>query len=158
MWSARLGCVLLAVLAGATPALAQDSARWERGEEGAVTFADLAIDRYGRFTAFCRTTSTGALGGLVLTSPRFQTQVINEQSYSLTLVIDGARDSVHMEARDIELWFEAKDLNQQNQLRRLFDSLLKAQRIDFAVSTLGWRESRRIENSAELAGLMDKCI
>ncbi len=160
MWSIRLGRALLAaaILAGTGPALAQETARWERGEEGAVTFADLAIERYSRFTIFCRVTATGSVAGLALTSPYFQTQVINEEGYSLTLVIDGARESVHMVARDIELWFEAKDLSQQNQLRRLFDGLVSAQRIDFAISTLGWRDSRRIENSAELAGLMDKCL
>jgi hypothetical protein len=158
MWSARLCSAVAAAAMLAVPALAQEPTSWERGEEGEVMFADLQVDRFGRFTLFCRITSTGPMAGLALKTPSFQNLIRNEQSYDLTLVIDGARDSVHMEARDIELWFEAKDLNQQTQMARLFTSLEKAQQISFAVSTLGWRDSRRIANSETLAGLMDKCL
>jgi len=146
------------LLASGSAVLAQEAAQWERGQSGNVDFADLNLDRKARFTAFCRMTSTGPLAGLALSVPQFQTLLIDEQQYSLTIVIDGVRESFHMEARDVELWFEAKDLNQQTQLARFFDTLVTAGRVDFAISTLRWRENRIIANSAEIAGLMDKCL
>jgi hypothetical protein len=149
---------VLLLLALQPAARAQESAAWERGRAGGVDFADLPLDSPGRLTLFCRQMSTGPLAGLSLTAPAFQTLVRNRQEYNLTIVVDGVRENFHLVARDIELWFEAKDLNQQTALARFFDTLPRARRIDLAISSLGWRESRQIANSDILAGLMDNCL
>lgn len=150
-----IACMAMACRQSAT---AQDAAAWTRGESGAVEFADLQLDGRGRFTLFCRMMSTGPRAGLSITAPAFQTLVVNRQEYSLTIVVDGIRENFHMVARDIELWFEATDLNQQTHLARFFDTLPTAQRIDFAISSLGWRENRTIGNGGELLGLLDNCL
>ncbi|TDQ77708.1 hypothetical protein A8950_3863 [Dongia mobilis] len=157
---AGLAALLLVLPFGAAAqeSSGQETAAWERSQSGEVEFADLPLDGKGRFTAFCRMTSAGPVAGLALFAPQFQTLVINRQHYGLIIVVDGVRENFHMEARDIELWFEARDLNQQTTLARFFDTLPNAQRIDFAISSLGWRENRHAENGAVLAGLMDNCL
>ena len=100
----------------------------------------------------------GMQGGIALTAPSFTTRVIDEETYGLTMIVDGARDSLHMVARDIELWFEAEDLNQQTQLARLFDDFQNARRLELGIATVAWRASTNIDNPEVLAGLMDKCV
>jgi hypothetical protein len=154
----RLPSLALAFALLALPAAAQDHAVWERNAQDGVDFADLTVAKNGRFTVFCRMTKTGPLAGLALSIPYFQTMIRSGESYGLTMIVNGGRDSVHMEARDIELWFEAKDLNQQMQLSRLFEDLTRTDRLDFAISAIGWRDSLFVDNSAELKGLMDDCL
>lgn len=159
-WSSRIGTVLLGVLLGGLgqPAAAQDTAAWELGQDGNVTFADLPVADGGRFTLFCRMQSTGPLSGVGLTAPAFQTLIMDEEIYGLTIVVDGTRDSFHMVARGVDLWFEAEDLNQQTQLARLSDSLKIAQRIEFGISTIGWRDGITVSNSSDIGGLLDDCL
>lgn len=154
----RLPSLAIAFALLAMPVAAQDHVAWERTTQDGVEFADLTVAKNGRFTVFCRMTKTGPLAGLALSMPYFQTMIRSGESYGLTMIVNGGRDSVHMEARDIELWFEAKDLNQQMQLSRLFEDLTQTQRLDFAISTIGWRESLFVDNGDDLKGLMDKCL
>lgn len=158
MWWSRLLLAALMAAGGSASAAAQETASWKRSQDGGVDFADLPIDKGGRFTIFCRETSTGMLGGIALNAPTFMTRIIAEQTYSLTLIVDGARDSLHMTARGIDLWFEAEDINQQTQLARLADDLGKAPRLEFGISAVAWRTSINVANPDAIAGLMDKCL
>lgn len=157
MWWRRISLALLVAIVAA-PAGAQDTASWERGQDGKVDFADLPIDKGGRLTVFCRETGSGMLGGIALSAPSFMTKIIDEQTYGLTLIVDGDRDSLHMVARKIELWFDAEDLNQQTQLARLADDLAKARRLEFGIATIAWRTSINVDNPEAIAGIMDKCL
>jgi hypothetical protein len=159
-WSSRLRVLLMGALLGGLvpPAIAQETTSWELGQEGNVAFADLPVADGGRFTLFCRLQSSGPVAGLGLSVPAFQTLVEAEESYGLTIVVDGARDNFHMVARGVELWFEAEDLNQQTQLARLNDSLKIGQRIELGIATIGWRDSRVITNGQQIDGLLDDCL
>ena len=158
MWWSRMLLPLLLSASVTSPLSAQEAVSWKRVQDKGIDFADLPIDKGGRLTLYCRETSMGMQGGIAFTAPTFVTRIIHEETYGLTMIVDGARDSLHMVARNIELWFEAEDLNQQTQLARLFDDFLKAQRLELGISTIAWRASANIANPEALAGLMDKCV
>ena len=158
MWWSRMLLPLLLSASVTSPLSAQEAVSWKRVQDKGIDFADLPIDKGGRLTLYCRETSMGMQGGIALTAPSFTTRVIDEETYGLTMIVDGARDSLHMVARDIELWFEAEDLNQQTQLARLFDDFQNARRLELGIATVAWRASTNIDNPEVLAGLMDKCV
>lgn len=156
----RYGLTILAAvhLLVPSPSLAQEGAAWEVGTQKNTTFADLPIDRWSRLTLFCQVRTDGASGGLTLSSPPFQTQVRNGESYGLNVVVDGQRESFILTARGTELGFEAKDINQRLQLARWVEQLLQGRRIDLALSSIGWRHSQIVANPEALEGLMDRCL
>jgi hypothetical protein len=147
------------ILPLAAPAQAQQAAEWVRGSAKSVDYANMQSGVADFFGFFCRKVDNRYVGGMVLKMPTFHTMVRDDESYSLNIVIDGARDSVTFRAKDIELWYEAKDLNQQLTLGRLFDSVKASSRLQMGIASIGWRNSYDYSNAAEaLEGLMDKCL
>lgn len=152
-----LGLILAAALAG--PAAAQDRGEWERVNEKSVVYANLLTKPDGLFGFFCRESKNAYFGGMVLRMPQFRTLIHDEETYSLNIVIDGNRDSVTMTAKDIDLWFEANDLNQQLALGRIYDSVKSSHNLQLAISTIRWRASYEFTGAdAALDGLMDRCL
>jgi hypothetical protein len=156
---ARFSLLLFLALCTALPALAQDAAEWERNEGKSVVYANLVTGKNEIFGFFCRKTQNTYVGGIVLRMPSFRILIRDEERYSLNIVIDGSRDSVTLTAKDIDLWFEAKDLNQQLALGRIFDSVKASHQLELAVSAIGWRERYQF-NGADIAlnGLMEHCL
>lgn len=150
---------LISALSASLPAAAQDGGDWERGAEQGVVYANLLTKPNGLFGFFCREEKSSYVGGMVLRMPNFRTQIRDEETYSLNIVIDGNRDSVVMAAKDIDLWFEATDLNQQLALARIYDSVKRSHSMQLAISAIGWRVSYEYDGAdAALDGLMDLCL
>jgi len=143
----------------AMPASAQQAAQWVRGSAKGVDYANMQSGVADLFGFFCRKVEERYVGGMVMKIPVFHTLVRDDQNYSLNIVIDGARDSVTFRSKDIELWFEAKDLSQQLTLGRLFDTVKSSHRLQMGIAAIGWRNSYDYSNAADsLEGLMDKCL
>lgn len=141
------------------PAYAQDAAEWERNSDKNVVYANLVTGKSELFGFFCRKTPTGYVGGIVMRMPKFRILVRDEEHYSLNIVIDGSRDSITMKAKDVDLWFEATDLNQQLVLGRVFDSVKASQQLEMAISAIGWRARYTFAGTATaLDGLMEHCL
>lgn len=150
---------LTLALAAASPAMAQDAAEWERRADKGLIYANLVTNKNDLFGFFCREIKNSYVGGIVMRMPSFRTQIRDEETYSLNIVIDGRRDSIVMMAKDIDLWFEATDLNQQLALGRIFDSVTASHRLDLAISAIGWRGSYEFDGAdTALHGLMDRCL
>ncbi|MDY0874050.1 hypothetical protein [Dongia rigui] len=148
----------LALLAAA-PANAQQAAEWVRGSAKGIDYANMQSGVADLFGFFCRKVDNKFVGGMVMKMPVFHTLIRDEESYSLNIVIDGARDSVTLKAKDIELWYEANDLSQQLTLARLYDAVKASNRLQMGIAAIGWRGSYDYTNAAEkLDGLMDKCL
>lgn len=155
---ASLAAIALLLLSVA-PASAQQAAEWVRGSAKGVDYANMQSGVADLFGFFCRKVDNKYVGGIVMKMPVFHTLIRDEQTYSLNIVIDGARDSVIFKAKDIELWFEATDLSQQLALGRLFDAVKASSRLQMGIAAIGWRGSYDYTNAAEkLEGLMDNCL
>jgi hypothetical protein len=153
-----LFCLIL-LLAAAMPAKAQVAAQWERGAKNGTIYANLGTSEKDLFGFFCRESNNTFVGGILLRIPDFRTGIRNGESYSLNIVVDGNRDSVVMKAKDVDLWFEADDLNQQLALGRIVDTVKSAHSLELAVSAIGWRESYQFNGADKaLAGILDRCL
>lgn len=149
-------CVLLLM---AAPVRAQQAAEWVRGSAKGIDYANMQSGVADLFGFFCRKVDNKYVGGMVMKMPVFHTMIRDEESYSLNIVIDGARDSVILKAKDIELWYEANDLSQQLTLARLYDAVKASTRLQMGIAAIGWRGSYDYTDAAEkLEGLMDKCL
>jgi hypothetical protein len=138
---------------------AQQAAEWVRGSAKGIDYANMQSGVADLFGFFCRKVDNKFVGGMVMKMPVFHTLIRDEESYSLNIVIDGARDSVTLKAKDIELWYEAADLSQQLTLARLYDAVKASTRLQMGIAAIGWRGSYDYANAAEkLDGLMDKCL
>lgn len=156
----RASLVALCLLfAASAPAGAQQAADWKRGTAKGVEYGSMESGISDFFGFFCRKVENRFVGGIVMKMPVFRTLIRDGESYSLNIVIDGARDSIIFRAKDIDLWFEAKDLNQQLALSRLFEAIKASNRLQMGIAAIGWRNSYDYNNAAEaLEGLMDKCL
>jgi len=153
-----LFAICLASLAAA-PASAQQAAEWVRGKAKGIEYVNMQSGVADLFGFFCRKVDDKFVGGMVMKMPVFHTMIRDEQSYSLNIVIDGARDSIVFKAKDIELWYEATDFSQQLTLGRLYDAVKASSRLQMGIASIGWRGSYDYTNAAtELEGLMDKCL
>jgi len=153
-----LAAFCLLCLASA-PAGAQQAAEWVRGSAKGIDYANMQSGVADLFGFFCRKVDNKFVGGIVMKMPVFHTMIRDGDSYSLNIVIDGARDSVVLKAKDIELWFEANDLSQQLTLGRLYDAVKGSRRLQMGIAAIGWRGSYDYIDAAEkLDGLMDKCL
>ncbi|WP_374381445.1 hypothetical protein [Dongia sp.] len=154
-----LSLAALVCLCLATPASAQQAGEWVRGSARNIDYANMQSGVADLFGFFCRKVDNKYVGGIAMKMPIFHTLVRDEQRYSLNIVIDGARDSLTLRAKDVELWFEANDLSQQLTLARLFDEISASHQLEMGISSINWRGSYTYDNAAEaLAGLMDKCL
>lgn len=155
----RASLCLFALWLLCPPAIAQEAAEWERNSAKNIDYANMITEKGDLFGFYCRKLKNKYVGGMVMKMPAFHTLIRDEQSYSLNIVIDGNRDSVIFKAKDIELWFEADDLNQQLALSRLYDAIHASRRLELAISAIGWRGSYDYSNAAEkLDGLMAQCL
>lgn len=156
---ARFSFLLVLLLGLAIPAHAQDASEWERNSDKNVIYANLVTGKNELFGFFCRKTQTGYVGGIVMRMPSFRILIRDDEHYSLNIVIDGSRDSVVLKAKDIDLWFEATDLNQQLTLGRIYDSVKASHQLELAVSAIGWRERYSYSDAEQaLDGLMEHCL
>ena len=154
-----LSLAALALLLLASPVRAQQAGEWVRGQAKNIDYANMQAGIGDLFGFFCRKVDNKYVGGIAMKMPIFHTLVRDEQQYSLNIVIDGARDSLTLRAKDIELWFEANDLSQQLTLSRLFEEISASHQLEMGISSINWRGSYTYDNAAEaLAGLMDKCL
>lgn len=150
---------LCLTLLAASSANAQQAAEWVRGSAKGIDYANMQSGVADLFGFFCRKVDNKFVGGMVMKMPVFHTLIRDEESYSLNIVIDGARDSVIFKAKDIELWFEANDLGQQLTLSRLYDAVKASSRLQMGIAAIGWRNSYDYSNAADsLEGLMEKCL
>jgi hypothetical protein len=156
----RVSLVALCLLCLASaPASAQQAAEWVRGNAKGIDYANMQSGVADFFGFFCRKVDNKFVGGMVMKMPVFHTMIRDGDSYSLNIVIDGARDSVVFKAKDIELWYEATDLSQQLTLGRLYDAVKASSRLQMGIAAIGWRGSYDYSNAGEaLEGLMDKCL
>ncbi|WP_303979669.1 hypothetical protein [Dongia mobilis] len=151
-------CPLLC-LAASFPAAAQTAAQWERGEAKGIVYANLISKNDELFGFFCRAVNNRYVGGIVVQMPSFRTLIHDEQTYSLNIVINGNRDSLTLKAKNVDLWFEANDLNQQLLLGRIFDAVKASHRLEFAISSINWRASYESAGADQaLDGLMQDCL
>nr|WP_298687138.1 hypothetical protein [uncultured Dongia sp.] len=157
---ARFSFLCLAICLGAAlPAVAQEAAEWERSKAKNIDYANLVTSKGDLFGFFCRKVKNIHVGGIVVKMPYFRTMIRDEQTYSLNIVIDGGRDAVTLKAKDVDLWFEADDLNEQLLLGRLFDAIKASRRLEFAISSIRWRASYEFDGADQaLDGLMDQCL
>lgn len=159
MAALRISFCTLALWLASLPAFAQEAAEWERNSAKNIDYANMVTKKGDLFGFYCRELKNKFVGGMVMKMPAFHTLIRDEQSYSLNIVIDGSRDSVIFKAKDIDLWFEANDLNQQLALSRLYDAIRASRRLELAISAIGWRGSYDYTNAAEqLDGLMGRCL
>lgn len=150
---------LCLIFIGTASASAQQAAEWVRGSAKGIDYANMQSGVGDLFGFFCRKVDNKFVGGMVMKMPVFHTMIRDEESYSLNIVIDGARDSVTLKAKDIELWYEANDLSQQLTLARLYDAVKASSRLQMGIAAIGWRGSYDYSDAAEkLEGLMDKCL
>ncbi|MBK8157556.1 MAG: hypothetical protein IPK59_01725 [Rhodospirillaceae bacterium] len=158
--AARFSSLCLALLlATILPATAQQAAQWERSKAKSVVYANLVTKNDELFGFFCRAVNNRFVGGIVVQMPSFRTLIHDEQSYSLNIVIDGARDSVTLKAKNVDLWFEASDLNQQLLLGRILDAVKASHRLELAISSINWRASYDFTDADKaLDGLMKDCL
>ncbi len=155
----KLSIACLALLLAAAPVRAQQAAEWVRGTAKSVEYANMQAGISDLFGFFCRKVDNKYVGGIVMKMPVFSTMIRDGEHYSLNIVIDGARDSVIFRAKDIELWFEAKDINQQLTLSRLYEAISASHQLEMGIGAISWRGSYTYDNAADaLAGLMDKCL
>jgi hypothetical protein len=156
----RFSTLCLALfLAAALPAAAQQAAQWERSKAKSVVYANLVTKNDELFGFFCRAVNNRFVGGIVVQMPSFRTLIHDEQAYSLNIVIDGARDSITLKAKNVDLWFEANDLNQQLLLGRIFDAVKASRRLELAISAINWRASYDfVDANKALDGLMTDCL
>lgn len=159
MAALRFSLLGIALCLAAFPAMAQDAAEWKRGEAKNVVYANMVTKKGDLFGFFCRKVQNKYVGGIVMKMPSFNTLIRDEQTYSLNIVIDGGRDSVIFKAKDIELWFEGNDLNQQLTLSRLYDAIRASHRLEMGIAAIGWRGSYDFSDAAaKLDGLMTNCL
>jgi len=146
-------------LATVLPAAAQQAAQWERSKAKNIVYANLVTKNDELFGFFCRAVNNRFVGGIVVQMPSFRTLIHDEQPYSLNIVIDGGRDSVTLKAKNVDLWFEANDLNQQILLSRIFDAVKASHRLELAISSINWRASYDfVDADKALDGLMKNCL
>ena len=156
---ARFLLLALALLALTPPAAAQEAGKWVRGATKVVEYANLEARISDLFGFFCRKVQNKYVGGMVMKMPAFNTLIRDGESYSLNIVIDGARDSAIFKAKNVELWFEANDLNQQLALSRLYEAVMASHRLQMGIAAIGWRQSYDYDNAAEaLDGVMANCL
>jgi hypothetical protein len=158
--AARFSSLCLALfLATVLPAAAQQAAQWERSKAKNIVYANLVTKNDELFGFFCRAVNNRFVGGIVVQMPSFRTLIHDEQPYSLNIVIDGGRDSVTLKAKNVDLWFEANDLNQQILLSRIFDAVKASHRLELAISSINWRASYDfVDADKALDGLMKNCL
>lgn len=150
---------LIMLLATALPALAQDASEWERSSGKEVEYANLVSKKNDVFGFFCKQSKNMHVGGILMQMPSFRILLREGEKYSLNIVIDGSRDNVILTAKDINLWFEATDLNQQLALGRVFDSVKASHQLELAISAIGWRGRYTFSDADKaLDGLMDRCL
>ena len=151
--------IFLCLILYAAPSKSQQAAQWVRGSAKNVDYANMEAGVADLFGFFCRKVEERYVGGMVMKMPVFNTLIRDDKSYSLIIIVNGERESVTFRAKNIDLWFEAEDLNQQLILTHLFETIKASNRLQIGISSIGWRNSYDYSNATNtFDGLMNNCL